>query len=157
MASRGPHRRIAQEIKKIKSLESDEYFAELVNDNDMYNLKGYVNGPKDTAYEGQKYKLHIQLPPDYPIKPFKVKFTTKIYHPNVGGSGVICLDILQGKWTPAENIISVLKSIQLLMANPNPDSPLNGKAAREYKNNMEIYKENVIKTYSSNKSSNKPE
>ena len=40
------------------------------------------------------------------------------------------------------------------MANPNPDSPLNGKAAREYKNNMEIYKGNVIKTYSSNKSIN---
>ena len=38
---------------------------------------------------------------------------------------------------------------------PNPDSPLNGTAAREFKNNMAKYKENVIKTYSSNKSSNK--
>lgn len=65
----------------------------------------------------------------------KVRFLTKIYHPNVDKLGRICLDILKDKWSPALQIRTVLLSIQALMSAPNPDDPLDENIARHWKTN----------------------
>ena len=78
------------------------------------------------------YKLELFLPADYPMAPCKVRFMTKIYHPNVDRLGRICLDILKDKWSPALQIRTVLISIQALMSAPNPDDPLNNEAAEHW-------------------------
>lgn len=79
------------------------------------------------------YKLELFLPEDYPMTPPKVRFLTKIFHPNVDRIGRICLDILKDKWSPALQIRTVLLSIQALMSAPNPDDPLNNEAAELWK------------------------
>jgi ubiquitin-conjugating enzyme E2 N len=79
------------------------------------------------------YKLELFLPGEYPMTPPKVRFLTKIYHPNVDRIGRICLDILKDKWSPALQIRTVLLSIQALMSAPNPDDPLNNEAADMWK------------------------
>ena len=78
------------------------------------------------------YKLELFLPEEYPMTPPKVRFMTKIYHPNVDRLGRICLDILKDKWSPALQIRTVLISIQALMSAPNPDDPLNNEAAEHW-------------------------
>ncbi|KAJ1482180.1 ubiquitin-conjugating enzyme/RWD-like protein, partial [Baffinella frigidus] len=92
-----------------------------------------LNGPKDSAYQAGLYKLELFLPEEYPMAPCKVRFMTKIYHPNVDRLGRICLDILKEKWSPALQIRTVLISIQALMSAPNPDDPLNNEAADHWK------------------------
>ena len=68
------------------------------------------------------------------MAPPKVRFLTKIYHPNVDKLGRICLDILKDKWSPALQIRTVLLSVQALMSAPNPDDPLDNGVAEVWKN-----------------------
>lgn len=72
------------------------------------------------------------------MAPPKVRFLTRIYHPNIDRLGRICLDILKDKWSPALQIRTVLLSIQALLSAPNPDDPLNNEAADLWKTNEPV-------------------
>lgn len=76
-----------------------------------------------TPLAGGHFKLELFLPEEYPMAPPKVRFLTKIYHPNIDKLGRICLDILKDKWSPALQIRTVLLSIQALLSAPNPVRP----------------------------------
>tara|TARA_B110000093_G_C12618375_1_gene265043 strand:- start:193 stop:531 length:339 start_codon:yes stop_codon:yes gene_type:complete len=97
-------------------------------------------GPTDTPYYGGIFYMNITFPNNYPFKPPKVSFVTKIYHPNINSSGGICLDILKENWSPALTISKVLISICSLLDDPNPDDPLVPDIARQFKDNFEAYK-----------------
>ena len=89
----------------------------------------------DPTSAGGIFKLELFLPEDYPMAPPKVRFLTKIFHPNVDKLGRICLDILKDKWSPALQIRTVLLSIQALLSAPNPDDPLDNNVAELWKKN----------------------
>jgi len=81
-------------------------------------------GPGETPYQGGVFFLNINFPADYPFKPPKCQFSTKIYHCNVNANGAICLDILKDQWSPALTISKVLLSLSSLLSDPNPSDPL---------------------------------
>ncbi|KAK0552842.1 ubiquitin-conjugating enzyme E2 N [Tilletia horrida] len=92
-----------------------------------------ISGPSGSPFEGGNFKLELFLPEEYPLAPPKVRFLTKIYHPNIDKLGRICLDILKDRWSPALQIRTVLLSIQALLSAPNPDDPLANDVAEHYK------------------------
>ncbi|KAH3819379.1 ubiquitin-conjugating enzyme E2 N isoform X2 [Dreissena polymorpha] len=94
-----------------------------------------VAGPEGSPYENGVFKLELFLPEEYPMSAPKVRFMTKIYHPNIDKVGRICLDILKDKWSPALQIRTVLLSIQALLSAPNPDDPLANDVAEQWKTN----------------------
>ncbi|XP_029419882.1 ubiquitin-conjugating enzyme E2 D4 isoform X3 [Nannospalax galili] len=93
----------------------------------------------DSPYQGGVFFLTIHFPTDYPFKPPKVAFSTKIYHPNINSNGSICLDILRSQWSPALTVSKVLLSICSLLCDPNPDDPLVPEIAHTYKADREKY------------------
>ena len=110
-----------------------------IDESDIYYWKATIFGPKDSPYSGGTFFLSIAFPSEYPFKPPKIKFITRIYHPNISYDGSICLDILKDQWSPALTISKVLLSICSLLADPNPDDPLVPEIAREYKINNNKY------------------
>merc|ERR1719336_1631813 len=89
-------------------------------------------GPAESSYADGVFALNIHFPSDYPFKPPKVNFTTKIYHCNVNSNGAICFDILKDQWSSAFTISKVLLSISSLFTDPNPIDPLVPEIAQVY-------------------------
>lgn len=90
-------------------------------------------GPADTVYEGGVFHIDIQIGSSYPFEPPKMKFLTKVWHPNVSSaSGAICLDVLKDQWSPALTLKTALLSCQALLAAPEPDDPQDAVVARMY-------------------------
>ncbi|KAG8574499.1 hypothetical protein GDO81_009210 [Engystomops pustulosus] len=106
---------------------------------DLFHWQATIMGPNDSPFQGGVFFLTIHFPTDYPFKPPKVAFTTKIYHPNINSNGSICLDILRSQWSPALTVSKVLLSICSLLCDPNPDDPLVPEIAHTYKADREKY------------------
>merc|ERR1719512_365624 len=131
---KGLPKRIQKEIQRLAKDAPPGISIAPQPDNYRY-FQIVVAGPSDTPYEGGIFKLEMFLTKEYPMKPPKCRFLTKIYHPNVDKLGRICLDILKDKWSPALQIRTVLLSIQALMSAPNPDDPLDTSVADHFKSN----------------------
>ncbi|CAH8556887.1 unnamed protein product, partial [Dicrocoelium dendriticum] len=121
----GLPQRIIKETQKLLGEPCDGITAFPSEDNARYFLVT-IKGPSDSAYDGGLFHLELFLPEDYPMTAPKVRFTTKLYHPNV--------DKLD-KWSPALQIRTVLLSIQALLSAPNPDDPLDNDVASHWKQN----------------------
>ena len=88
-----------QVLKKVPYLREVAYF--------RFFPQATIMGPSDSPFQGGVFFLNIHFPTDYPFKPPKVAFTTKIYHPNINSNGSICLDILRSQWSPALTVSKV--------------------------------------------------
>lgn len=91
---------------------------------DLYHWSATILGPEGSPYEGGVFFLTVHIPVDYPFKPPTLKFTTKVYHPNINAQGAICVDVLKAMWSPALTISKLLISIRSLLSDPNPQDPL---------------------------------
>ncbi|XP_042094398.1 ubiquitin-conjugating enzyme E2 D1 isoform X4 [Ovis aries] len=93
-------KRIQKELSDLQRDPPAHCSAGPVGD-DLFHWQATIMGPPDSAYQGGVFFLTVHFPTDYPFKPPKIAFTTKIYHPNINSNGSICLDILRSQWSPA--------------------------------------------------------
>lgn len=94
-----------------------------------------ISGPKESPFAGGQFTLEINLD-NYPFKAPVITFKTQIYHPNVSEKGEVCKDMIEtgDKWAPTKRLNKVLDKIVNMMQEPNLDTPMNEKAAADYKN-----------------------
>eukprot|EP01080_Neovahlkampfia_damariscottae_P005000 gene5000-8598_t len=135
-------KRIAKELKDILKYPDSNCSAGPTSD-DLYDWSATIIGPEESPYEGGVFALNVKFPVDYPYKPPKVQFLTKIYHPNINSEGNICLDILRSEWSPALTISKVLLSVSSLLTDPNPKDPLVPDIAQKYQTNKKEYERNA--------------
>ena len=124
-----------------------------------------IIGPADTPFEDGTFRLVMHFEEQYPNKPPGVKFISQMFHPNVYGTGELCLDILQNRWSPTYDVAAILTSIQRycvrlrciprglltglissLLNDPNTSSPANVEASNLFKDNKREYVKRVRET-----------
>lgn len=129
-------KRIQKELAEITLDPPPNCSAGPKGDN-LFEWLSTIFGPPGSVYESGIFYLDIHFSTDYPFKPPKVTFKTRIYHCNVNSQGAICLDILKDNWSPALTISKVLLSICSLLTDCNPHDPLVGSIANQYITNRE--------------------
>ena len=134
-------KRIMKEMQAVKDDPAANINLEFVSESDIHHLKGSFLGPPETPYAGGTFLVDIEVPMEYPFKPPKMKFDTKVYHPNVSSvTGAICLDILKNAWSPVITLKSALISLQALLQSPEPNDPQDAEVAQHYLRDRESFK-----------------
>ncbi|CAO2647834.1 Nn.00g087560.m01.CDS01 [Neocucurbitaria sp. VM-36] len=116
------------------------------DEKNMTKWEVLMDGPDQSVYAGGHFKLEITFPLEYPFKPPVVSFRTKIYHPNVSNDdkGSMCLGLLRpDEWKPPNKVVSVLRLIQTLLIEPNPDDAIEPSIANEYRENRKEFEKSA--------------
>ena len=139
-----------QERKQWRQDHPHGFVAKPIIDDDgnVNMLKWYceIPGPKDSPWEEGSYKLYMEFPLDYPLRPPKSQFKPVLPHPNIYPSGTVCLSILNEEedWKSSISIKQILLGVQkLLREEPNIESPAQYEPCNLYKTNREAYYRNV--------------
>ena len=127
----------------------------LFDDDNIFEWKCTILGPKDTPYSGGLFILKIKFPENYPKTKPEVVFLTPIYHLNVKyftehadqPLGHICVNSLndwEKKPDNEKSILKVLPELFTLMMKNNPDSPYDSTThirRNEFINNRKLFNE----------------
>eukprot|EP01129_Flabellula_baltica_P011164 TRINITY_DN4831_c0_g1_i1.p1 TRINITY_DN4831_c0_g1~~TRINITY_DN4831_c0_g1_i1.p1 ORF type:complete len:176 (-),score=34.50 TRINITY_DN4831_c0_g1_i1:205-732(-) len=113
----------------------------------------YIEGPRDSIFEGGIFEMLMEFPSDYPMSPPALKFVSEFYHPNVYPDGKVCISILHApgsdqfnelelpgeRWMPTQTVPSIMLSVMSMLCDPNFSSPANVDASVEWRNDYEMY------------------
>jgi len=134
--------RIKKEYREVHECNDGSGVAADLVDGNFTHWKGTIKGPEGTPYEGGTFVVDIQIPASYPFEPPKMRFDTKVWHPNISSAnGAICLDILKKEWSPALTLRTALLSLQALLCSPNPDDPQDAQVAGQYKRDKNAFEQ----------------
>lgn len=76
--------RILKELAEVQKNDTSGVSASVVpGTGGNRHLLGKIKGPEGTVYDGGVFEIDIVIPAPYPFEPPKMKFVTKIWHPNI--------------------------------------------------------------------------
>ncbi|CCI43834.1 hypothetical protein ABG067_001379 [Albugo candida] len=140
-------KRLRKELQELRrNPESDMVL--YPQEDTIINWKAFIKGPQDTPFYDAVFELAIQTTSLYPMEPPKMKFITRIFHPNVHfKDGNICLDILKKEWSPAWTLRAACLAVTSLLSDPAADSPLNCDAGNMIRANDMIAYNSMAEMY----------
>ena len=103
-------KRIQKEFKEFNDNPPQNISASPISDDNWFHWEAIILGSLNTPYQGGVFFLNVHFPYDYPFSPPKIRFTTRIYHPNINSIGNIGLNILGSEWGPYLTIGKILFS-----------------------------------------------
>ncbi|GAB1286509.1 Ubiquitin/ISG15-conjugating enzyme E2 L6 [Apodemus speciosus] len=81
--------------------------------------------PDQLPYSLKAFRLRIDFPREYPLMPPTLRFTTKIYHPNISEDGLVCLPLVSTEnWKPYRKVYQVLEALNVLVSRPDLEEPV---------------------------------
>jgi len=97
-----------QEYQTLQSTPVPGVTVEIVGE-DLFKWNLIIDGPDGTPYQGGRFTVNVDFSDNYPFKPPKIKFLTKIYHPNIKTeSGEICMQAIESAWVPTLNATFII-------------------------------------------------
>ncbi|KAF8498534.1 ubiquitin-conjugating enzyme/RWD-like protein [Russula emetica] len=139
-------RRVPKEIALCNNDYKTENISVELMDDSPFHLRGSFQGLQDSPYEGGNFEVDIVLPDDYPFSSPKMKFITKVYHPNISSSGAIPIYIPNYRWTPAITLPIFLIALQFFLCipelcNPEPDYPVDAEVAKLFASSRKAFED----------------
>lgn len=132
-------RRLMNEMRKLQKAELGGIKVK-TNSDDLTQIQAIIEGPENTPYENGEFLIKLEITDEFPQRPPKGYFLTKIFHPNIHPeTGAICLSLLSSDWTEDTSIDHLLLAIRCLLIEPNPASALNEESGRLLLENYEDY------------------
>merc|ERR1712061_17244 len=136
-------RRLQKELQDIRKAGLKSFREIIVDEQNILQWQGLLV-PDAPPFSKGAFKIDIQFPAEYPFKPPKISFKTRIYHPNVDEKGQVCLPIVAAEnWKPATKTDQVIQALVALINEPEPGHPLRGDLAEEYLKDRKKFMKNA--------------
>lgn len=120
-----------KELNDLRACGVKAYGNVDVDDSNLFHWSVLLVPDKEPYNKGA-FRVNITFPVDYPFKPPKLQFATKIYHPNVDEEGKLCLPIVSPEnWKPATKTEHVMMALLSLINEPEPSHPTRSDLADE--------------------------
>ena len=150
--------------REFIDLQKDPNYLFSISMENIFEWDFIILGPQDTLYENGIFKGKIHFPHSYPNEPPSIKFNDDMIHPNIYKDGLVCISILHKgidetgyelpheRWSPTQNVNTIMLSTISLLSNPNFESPANIDVSLLFKNNYSQYKKNIYQLVSKTQS-----
>uniref|UniRef100_G1SHX1 E2 ubiquitin-conjugating enzyme n=1 Tax=Oryctolagus cuniculus TaxID=9986 RepID=G1SHX1_RABIT len=132
-----------QELEEIRKCGMKNFRNIQVDEANLLTWQGLIV-PDNPPYDKGAFRIEINFPAEYPFKPPKITFKTKIYHPNIDEKGQVCLPVISAEnWKPATKTDQVIQSLIALVNDPQPEHPLRADLAEEYSKDRKKFCKNA--------------
>ncbi|KLO16605.1 ubiquitin-conjugating enzyme [Schizopora paradoxa] len=149
---------LRRQLQELKKDPPESFSVGLIDDSNMFEWAVSIWGPDETLYEGAILKATLHFPPDFPLRPPKMKFKSEMWHPNIYKDGTVCISILHEpgedvygyeqadeRWRPVLGVAAIIQSVLSMLTadQPNLESPANVDAAVQVRDDPKGYKRKV--------------
>jgi len=144
---------LSNQLRSILNEPVEGFTVELADESNLFEWRIWIEGPKETCYEGGVFQLSLIFPKDYPMSPPELRFISDFWHPNVFTNGKVCMSILhppgedamsgelaEERWLPTQSVTTIILSMLSLLNDPNCASPANVDASVEWRNHRDTFK-----------------
>ncbi|XP_066217315.1 ubiquitin-conjugating enzyme E2 L3-like isoform X1 [Saccopteryx leptura] len=137
-------RRLRRELEEIHKCGMKNSRNIQVDEANLLTWQGLIVPDNNSPYGKGAFRIEINFPAEYPFKPQKITFKTKVYHPNIDEKGQVCLPVISaGNWKPATKTDQVIQSLITLVNDPQPEHPLRADLAEEYSKDRKKFCKNA--------------